>query len=53
METMKKTHKGEHDLKDQKHNQLFSDLKNGHLDELRRHREDREQREANNRAYLN
>jgi hypothetical protein len=53
IETMKSTHKTEQDLKDQNHNRVVGDLKNGHLDELRRHREEREQREANNRAYLN
>lgn len=52
IDSMSTTHKNEHNLKDQKHNQLVSDLKNTHLDELKRHREEREQREANNRAYL-
>lgn len=53
IESMKNSNKNDHNLKDQKHNQLVGDLKSSHLDELKRHREEREQREANNRAYLN
>jgi hypothetical protein len=50
---MKQSNKKQHDDKDGNHASTVSDLKVSHLDELKRTRADREQREANNRAYIN
>ena len=40
-------------MKDSLQKKQILDLRNNHLDELKRLRADRETREANNRAYIN
>ena len=52
IETMKNSHKEQHDKKDALHAGKVANLKTWHLGKLRSQREDREQREANNRAYI-
>ena len=40
-------------MKDSLHKKQITDLRSSHLDELKRHRGEREKKEANNRAYIN
>ena len=50
---MKKDNKDEHEQKDADHSKALHDLRNSHLEELKRHNADRESREATNRAFIN